>query len=127
MTKLEALKQQYIALGEDPKDVENINTISEMVVKIAEWQEEHGGGGTITVDDELSETSKNPVQNKVMTAAINAKADKSEVQTDVQEAVETAVEPAVQEAVQTAVPKAIDGNKATDAEVDDAISNLDDL
>ena len=127
MTKLEALKQQYIALGGDPKDVENINTISEMVVKIAEWQEEHGGGGTITVDDELSETSKNPVQNKVMTAAINAKADKSEVQADVQEAVETAVEPAVQGAVQTAVPKAIDDNKATDAEVDDAIGDLDDL
>ena len=30
-----------------------------------------GGGGSITVDSELSETSENPLQNKVTTAAIN--------------------------------------------------------
>lgn len=29
------------------------------------------GGGSITVDSELSETSENPVQNKVLTAVIN--------------------------------------------------------
>lgn len=30
-----------------------------------------GGGGSITVDSELSETSTNPLQNRVTTAAIN--------------------------------------------------------
>jgi hypothetical protein len=34
------------------------------------------GGGTITVDDALSLSSKNPVQNKVITAALNDKQDK---------------------------------------------------
>ena len=38
---------------------------------------------TIEVDDELSETSENPVQNKVVTLALNDKADKS-VETRVQ-------------------------------------------
>lgn len=33
---------------------------------------EGGGGGTIDVDDELSITSENPVQNKVITQAVNA-------------------------------------------------------
>ena len=32
-----------------------------------------GGGGTITVDDQLSTTSENPVQNKVITNAMNNK------------------------------------------------------
>lgn len=35
-----------------------------------------GGGGTISVDAELSTTSENPVQNKVITQAINDKQDK---------------------------------------------------
>ena len=43
------------------------------------WQdgEAHplGGGSSITVDDELSTTSENPVQNKVVTAALAKKAD----------------------------------------------------
>lgn len=34
-----------------------------------------GGGGTITVDAELSETSTNPVQNKIITGALNNKQD----------------------------------------------------
>ena len=33
-----------------------------------------GGGSTITVDDTLSTVSENPVQNKVITAALNNKA-----------------------------------------------------
>ena len=33
------------------------------------------GGGTITVDSELSDTSENPVQNKVVTKALESKAD----------------------------------------------------
>lgn len=34
-----------------------------------------GGGGSVTVDSELSTTSENPVQNKVVTAALNGKGD----------------------------------------------------
>ena len=34
-----------------------------------------GGGGTITVDDAMSSSSENPVQNKIITAALNGKAD----------------------------------------------------
>ena len=34
-----------------------------------------GGGGSVTVDDALSTTSTNPVQNKVVTSAIQSKAD----------------------------------------------------
>lgn len=36
-----------------------------------------GGGGDITVDSELSSSSKNPVQNRVINAALTAKADLS--------------------------------------------------
>lgn len=37
------------------------------------------GGGSITVDSELSDTSENPVQNKVVRAALNPKLDVFEV------------------------------------------------
>ena len=40
-----------------------------------------GGGGSITVDSALSTTSKNPVQNKVVTAVINSKVDSSSLAT----------------------------------------------
>lgn len=35
-----------------------------------------GGGGTVTVDSALSDSSKNPVQNKVINTALGNKADK---------------------------------------------------
>lgn len=38
-----------------------------------------GGGGDITVDSSLSTTSENPVQNKVITNALNGKADDSDI------------------------------------------------
>lgn len=41
-----------------------------------EWADQTGVGGDITVDDVLSNTSENPVQNKVITAALATKADK---------------------------------------------------
>lgn len=37
--------------------------------------------GSITIDSELSDTSENAVQNKVVTEALNAKADKSQIPT----------------------------------------------
>lgn len=41
-----------------------------------------GGGGTITVDAELSETSTNPVQNKIINEALNNKQNKITSSTD---------------------------------------------
>src|SRR5574344_2115638 len=38
---------------------------------------EISGGRSVTIDDALSDTSENPVQNKVVKAAINNKADKT--------------------------------------------------
>src|SRR5574344_106738 len=38
---------------------------------------EISGGSSVTIDDALSDTSENPVQNKVVKAAINNKADKT--------------------------------------------------
>lgn len=34
-----------------------------------------GGGSSVTVDSALSSTSENPVQNKVITSALNGKVD----------------------------------------------------
>ena len=42
-----------------------------------------GGGGTITVDSELSDTSTNPLQNKVTTAAINEVNSALETKSDI--------------------------------------------
>ena len=38
-------------------------------------------GSSITIDDALSDTSKNPVQNKVINAALNSKAELSDIPT----------------------------------------------
>lgn len=38
-----------------------------------------GGGGSVTIDSALSNTSENPVQNKVITTALNGKADLSDL------------------------------------------------
>ena len=38
--------------------------------KVTEYEFGEGGGGSVTVDDELSDSSTNPVQNKVITGAI---------------------------------------------------------
>lgn len=43
-----------------------------------EWKEMPKGGADLTVDSELSETSENPVQNKVITAELNASIKMSE-------------------------------------------------
>lgn len=45
------------------------------------WQAQQGGGGggSVTVDTALSATSTNPVQNKVITAALNDKADSADL------------------------------------------------
>lgn len=43
------------------------------------------GGSTIAVDDSLSTTSTNPVQNKIITEALNGKASQSDIPTKVSE------------------------------------------
>ena len=45
-----------------------LNNLDDRVIKI---EESGGGGSSITVDSELSDTSTNPVQNKVITTKIN--------------------------------------------------------
>ena len=44
-----------------------------------------GGGGSIVVDSQLSTTSTNPVQNKVITSALNNKANISDIPTELSE------------------------------------------
>ena len=67
MSKVQNRHALKVQLVDDAEKFQNKNAIK---VKV-----EGGGGGTIDVDDELSTTSKNPVQNKVITAAVNGKQD----------------------------------------------------
>ena len=54
-----------------PLDANNMNNIENGIENLLN----EFNGSTITVDSELSETSENPVQNKVITAELNNKAD----------------------------------------------------
>lgn len=47
--------------------------MSKLVIPGVIAQSGSGGGSTVTVDDALSDTSENPVQNKVVTTALNKK------------------------------------------------------
>lgn len=64
---------------EDIGDISLLTTMAktDLVSAINEVNEHGGGGGSVTVDDVLSNVSKNPVQNKVITGALAGKADKS--------------------------------------------------
>lgn len=68
-TKTElASKQDTLVSGTNIKTINGQTLLGEGNIEIQ-------GGGTITVDSELSTTSGNPVQNKVITNAINGKQD----------------------------------------------------
>lgn len=68
-TKTElANKQDTLVSGTNIKTVNGQSLLGNGNIDIT-------GGGTITVDSELSTTSENPVQNKVITNAINGKQD----------------------------------------------------
>lgn len=68
-TKAElASKQDTLVSGTNIKTINGQTLLGEGNIEIQ-------GGGTITVDSELSTTSENPVQNKVITNAINGKQD----------------------------------------------------
>ena len=62
---------------EDIGDISLLTTTAktDLVSAINEVNEHGGGGGSVTVDSELSATSTNPVQNKVVTSAVQGKAD----------------------------------------------------
>lgn len=60
-------------------DADGVHTDNYYLKQISENITGGGGGGDITVDNELSTTSKNPVQNKVITNALNSKADTSNI------------------------------------------------
>lgn len=60
-----------------------------------------GGGGSVTVDSELSTTSRNPVQNKVITARINGlDSDVGTLRTSVQSKADTQTVSALSDAIQ---------------------------
>lgn len=63
-----ATKQDTLVSGTNIKTINGQTLLEEGNIEIQ-------GGGTITVDSELSTTSENPVQNKVITNAINGKQD----------------------------------------------------
>lgn len=61
--------------GVTPVNETNMNNIERGIVDCVEAINS-GSGGTITVDDALSATSENPVQNKVINTALGGKIDK---------------------------------------------------
>lgn len=91
----EATKASYLyssdgvptRISADPESIPIATTTTPGGVIVGEGLEVSPGGvlsisgGIITVDNELSTTSENPVQNKVITGALNSKADTSAVPT----------------------------------------------
>lgn len=74
-TKTElASKQDTLVSGTNIKTINGQTLLGEGNIDIT-------GGGTITIDSELSTESENPVQNKVITTALNDKASKAELAT----------------------------------------------
>ena len=67
-------KQATLISGTNIKTINNQSLLGSGNITIQ-------GGGTVTVDDSLSTTSTNPVQNKVITGALNGKADTSSLST----------------------------------------------
>ena len=68
-------------LRSDLGDLDDLQTTakSNLVAAINEAAQSGGGGGSVTVDSALSTTSQNPVQNRVITNALNEKADSSDL------------------------------------------------
>lgn len=60
---------------EDIGDISLLTTITKTDLVSAINEVNEHGGSTVTVDDALSDTSENPVQNKVVTSAVQSKAD----------------------------------------------------
>ena len=75
-----ATKEQVSSKQDQLVSGTNIKTINGQTL-LGEGNIEIQGGGTITIDSELSTESENPVQNKVITNALNDKASKAELAT----------------------------------------------
>lgn len=67
-------KQATLISGTNIKTINNTSLLGSGNINIQ-------GGGTVTIDDSLSTTSTNPVQNKVITGALNGKANSSHTHT----------------------------------------------
>lgn len=67
-------KQATLISGTNIKTINNTSLLGSGNISIQ-------GGGTVTVDDSLSTTSTNPVQNKVITGALDGKANSSHTHT----------------------------------------------
>lgn len=75
------LTQDVGDLKSDLGDLDDLGTTdkSSIVAAINEAAQSGGGGGSVTVDSALSTTSQNPVQNRVITNALNDKANSSDL------------------------------------------------
>lgn len=73
--------EDYVEVS-DGVELYEVDTSTEYVYYNNQWYEKAtsgggGGGGSVVVDAALSATSRNPVQNKVIFAALQNKADAS--------------------------------------------------
>lgn len=85
-------------IDDEPYTAEPQSRIEELLIELKETIEHGGGGGggDIDVDTDISASSRNPVENRAIAAALEAKADKNEIADFVTEnEVETAIEDAV--------------------------------
>lgn len=77
------LTQDVGDLKSDLGDLDDLQTTAKnnLVAAINEARQSGGGGGSVTVDSEMSSTSTNPVQNKVIKGALDAKANSADLAT----------------------------------------------
>lgn len=75
------INTEITTLKSDLGDLDDLETTdkSSIVAAINEAAQSGGGGGSVTVDSALSTTSQNPVQNRVITSALNGKANASDL------------------------------------------------
>ena len=91
-------KQNTLVSGTNIKTINGQSVLGSGNITI-----EGGGGGSITVDDAFSTTSENPVQNKVITAAMNeATENVSAVFEEFSDAIQNSIMPNLPPAVTTA-------------------------
>lgn len=71
----------YIPTSEDTTSTADVYIKGDSWERLLKEGDVIEGGGEVTIDSGLSDTSKNPVQNKVITEALNNKADKTAIPT----------------------------------------------
>lgn len=103
-------KQDALVSGTNIKTINNQSILGEGNISIE-------GGSSITVDSALSTTSENPVQNKVVTKALQTKANASDIPTKVSQ-LENDSKFATQTAVATGLATKADKDSLTSLESD---------